>query len=244
MSTGFGNGYVRKRGRHVAGRRKKPPTAWREQRLVVLLALLGAALALVIGIFATQSNAKPARARSAGTAHDVAKGATANRGSGVRSSTTNRPRPGETPVAAVARACAPSDVTITTTTDRPHYARGDQVTVMTKLVSESSCVLKLEASGEFGCGESIVIDTSARHQVFPAPGQSEQCGALPHGMVQPGTTDVETVVWDLRGALSSGRAGKVTPGRYEAVGNWYWRSGKLTPPYEVAAHSTPFEVLP
>jgi hypothetical protein len=231
---------VARHGKHVAGRRKSAATDLRSRIVVVLVAVLGAALALAVAVISTQPAARPAAPPARGRAHASHKGLPA------RPDRNKRPAPTSVTKAArgsaVERPCTPKDLSVSTTTDRPRYTPSYRVTVVTKIVSSTACDLDLVPSGEYHCGESIVIDTWSSEQVFPAAGQSEECGALPGGPVEPGTADVETIVWNGRTVLGSGKIGQAPPGRYEAIGSWSWNSGHPRAPYQVA-ESASFEVL-
>jgi hypothetical protein len=205
------------------------------------MAVAGAVLAVVIGVMQSQPNGAPAPHAPTQPRH----------GDGTRPD----PRePGVVPgtsrsaivsgSASSVAACAPADLTITTTTDHASYARGARITTETELVSDKTCELGLVPSGPYTCPESLVVDAWSGEQVFPAQGQTEQCGDLPGGLVVRGTSEVETVVWDQTTVLRSGRTGRAAPGRYVAIGSWSWNSGNPAAPYEVAADSPAFELLP
>lgn len=135
------------------------------------------------------------------------------------------------------------DLSIATTVDHSSYASGASVTVLTKLVVKTACDLDLVPEGEYRCGESVMVDNSSGKQVFPVPGQGEQCGVLPKGLVRPGTTDSDSAVWDQRTHLDSG-TGQAPPGRYLGVGRWSWSAGTGRAPYEVSADSATFTITP
>jgi len=135
-------------------------------------------------------------------------------------------------------------VTITTTTDKSSYSSGKPVTIVTKLVSNAACDLELVPSGQYECGESVVVDTWSGQQAYPMLGQGEQCGSLPKGAVTPGTAESATVVWNPKASAPSVGGAAAQPNRYQAVGSWSWSDGSDKPAFEVAVDSAPFSVAP
>lgn len=209
------------------------------------MAVFGAVLAIALGAVVTQSSAQAARRHvpsEPGAATRVAPSQAAA-ASPAPTTTVGAASPATTAVAG-SRVCGPGDVDITTATDRSSYSPGAQVTVVTKLVSKSSCNLELAPSGQYDCGESLVINTWSSEQVFPAADQKEQCASFPNGPVKPGTADVATIVWNQRTLLPGGGMASVPGGRYQAVGSWSWSAGAGSGPFEVAVNSPPFTIQP
>lgn len=221
---------------------------WQAQRLPVFLLVGGAALALVIGTVVAQSGAQqPPRSPAPSAAGRTATASVTSHGG--RSHSTSPPAdPSQSSSASTqqvgaSKPCAPSDLTITTSTDRSSYSPGVSITVTTRLVSSVACEFTLFPAGIYNCGESIVVDTWSGEQVFPTLGQSEQCASLPEGVLTPGSAETATIVWNQRTLLPTGGTGQASPGRYEAIGSWSWGSGAEGAPYEVAADSAPFTIL-
>jgi hypothetical protein len=248
MTSGGNGAAAAARPRHLRTGRGGDGSSWRAQRLPVLLLFGGAALALVIGTVVAQSGAQPPPKVSG--ASSSPRGALSSTSVGVRSTTSTlagsssgRQSTTTLPLGAP-KPCVPGDVTVTTSTDRSSYSPGDQVTVVTKLVSSVACELTLFPAGMYDCGESIVVDTWSGEQVFPTLGQSEQCGNLPQGLITPGSSEIATIVWNQRAMLPGGGTGQAAPGRYEAIGSWSWNSGSAGAPYQVAVDSAPFTIVP
>lgn len=208
----------------------------------------GAALALLIGTLVAQSGAQPSprsQAHSASTHTGSSSGARHGRDSTTTSFPPSSSNDSSTTsLADVPRSCAPGDLTITTSTDRSSYSPGDSITVVTKLVSSVVCSLTLFPTGQYDCGESIVVDTWSGEQVFPTLGQSDQCANLPQGLLTPGSAETATLVWNQTTTLPAGGTGQASPGRYEAIGSWSWNSGAAGAPYQVAVGSAPFTIVP
>ncbi len=249
MTNGGNGAGSTARPRRSRSGRAGAPSPWQAQRLPALLLVGGAALALVIGTVVAQSGAQPpskGTLSSSSTRPGLSTGA-GRSGAGATSSlpTSSAGRASATtlPVGAP-KPCLPGDLTITTTTDRASYSPGGSITVLTKLVSTVACEFTLFPAGQYDCGESIVVDTWSGEQVFPSLGQSEQCAALPQGILTPGSAETATLIWNQRTNLASGGSGQASPGRYEAIGSWSWNSGAAGAPYQVAVDSAPFTIVP
>lgn len=225
------------RGHRVGSTPGGPPAGWRGQLLPVLLGLGGAAISLAIGIVGPpfEAHSPPPPRTSHGVVRRVPEGP--EEAAPARTSSTTQG------VSSSGRTCSPADLTITTTVDRSSYAPGVPVTVLTTLVVKTTCELVLVPSGEYKCGDSVMVDNSSGKQVFPAPGQGEQCGVLPRGLVTSGTIDSDSAVWNPR-TIPAGATVQAPTGRYMAVGSWSWNAGRGKAPYELSVDSAIFTITP
>ena len=139
--------------------------------------------------------------------------------------------------------CTPQDLLITTTTDSQSYATGTSVTVSSQIKDTVACDFKPVATGPYSCPTSVVIVNSQGNQVWPWSGQGEQCSVPTSGLMEPGSTQSISAVWNQQVPASSGSGGQQTPaGSYKAVGTWAWSSGGNTSPYQIAANSRSFTI--
>jgi hypothetical protein len=85
----------------------------------------------------------------------------------------------------------------------------------------------------------VVISNAAGFQVYPMPGQGEQCGAVSGGTLTPGNARTVKVAWDPQ----AGGGPTLTPaGQYTATGTWSW--GNQSSPNQASADSAPFTIGP
>ncbi len=134
-----------------------------------------------------------------------------------------------TTVAAAPPQCTPQDFTVSTATDSSSYWVGAPVTVTTKLIDTTTCVFDPTAAGQYGCPTTVIIQDQMGNQVFPQPGQSEQCAAVSGGTLKPGQSRSVKLMWN-----------QDPPGEYTAVGTWAF--GPPSSPYQYSASSQPFVV--
>lgn len=185
---------------------------------------------------ASQS-AKPSTASQGGSAlSDASKRSTAQTTSpstpAVAVTPTTAPKSkGSTPTAVVAAPpqCTPQDLTISASTDSSGYSVGAPVTVTTTLVDKTTCVFDPVAAGQYGCPTTVTIQDQVGNQVFPQPGQPEQCAPVSGGTLKPGQSRSVQLVWN-----------QDPPGEYTAVGTWAF--GPSSSPYQDSASSQPFVV--
>ncbi|HLI75217.1 MAG TPA: hypothetical protein VKU86_15175 [Acidimicrobiales bacterium] len=149
--------------------------------------------------------------------------------------TTSTPAPPPPPL------CTPGDVTMSTTTDSSSYSPGQTITATTTVVDRVACVFTPVAAGQYNCGTSVVFTDGHGQQVFPLPGQSEQCAQPASATLQPGQAESVAITWN--GMLPVlGVPSGAPPGQYTAVGTWTWSAGPGQSPYSVTASSPAFTI--
>ena len=138
------------------------------------------------------------------------------------------------------RYCTPADVEVSSATDSSAYGPGRTVTVTTLLRAARTCVFQPVPTGQYSCASTIVVTDAGGSQVFPWPGQPEQCSPPAPTVLQPGVTESLRAAWNQR--VSAGGAQQAQPGSYQALGTWAWSSGPGQAPYQVSARSQPFVI--
>jgi hypothetical protein len=130
---------------------------------------------------------------------------------------------------------------VATATDSSAYSPGSTVTVTTLLRALRACVFQPVANGPYSCADWVIITDAGGHQVFPSPGQGEQCSPPAATVLQPGVTESLRAAWNQQVQTGGGYA-QAPPGYYQAVGTWGWSAGPGQPPYVVSARSSSFAV--
>lgn len=151
--------------------------------------------------------------------------------------TTTAP-PAPTTTAATVGTCRPADVVVATSSDSSSYPPGSTVTVTTTLRDVRECIFTPAPAGPYGCASTIVITDAAGGQVWPSPGQTEQCSSPSSGVLQPGDVQTLRAAWNQQESGPGGLTSQQAPaGQYQAVGTWAWSSGGGAP-YQASARST------
>ena len=161
-------------------------------------------------------------------------------------STTVPPKPAPSPAPvttaspAQLTACTPSDVTVTTITDYGSYPPNTYVQVTTVVRDVFPCSFVPESVGG-ACPSAIsVVDGSGR-QVWPAPGQGEQCSLPATRTLSPGDVETLQAAWNQQVLTTSGRFTQAPAGNYVALGTWSWQQPGGSP-YQVQVRSAPFTI--
>lgn len=139
--------------------------------------------------------------------------------------------------------CTPSELAASTATDSSSYRPGSPVRVTTELRDDGGpCVFTPAKAGQYECGTSLVVDGASGDQVWPVPGQSEQCAQPSATVLQHGYTESVSVSWDQQYLpRSSSPEAQAPSGSYEAVGKWSW-NGPGQQVYTLSADSAPFTI--
>jgi len=143
--------------------------------------------------------------------------------------------------AASAPPCTPGDFTITTVTDNSSYSASSPVTVTTQIVDKSACSFNPVAPDQSSCPTTVVISNAVGMQVYPMPGQGEQCAAVSQGTLTPGSTRTVKIVWNQPDPNTGGPT--AAPGQYTATGTWSWKNQSGSP-YQESASSQSFIIGP
>lgn len=161
-------------------------------------------------------------------------------------STTLPPKPAPSPApvttAAPAQltACTPSDVTVTTTTAYSSYPANSYVQVTTVVRDVFPCSFVPESvSG--ACPSAISVVDGSGGQVWPAPGQGEQCSLPATRTLSPGDVETLQAEWNQQVKTTSGQYTQAPPGSYVALGSWSWQQSGGSP-YQVQVRSAPFTI--
>jgi len=150
------------------------------------------------------------------------------------------PAPVTTATPAALTACTPSDVTVTTTTDYSSYPPNTYVEVTTVVRDVFPCSFVPESvSG--ACPSAISVVNGSGGQVWPAPGQGEQCSLPATRTLSPGDVETLQAAWNQQVMTTSGRFTQAPAGSYVALGSWSWQEPGGSP-YQVQVRSAPFSV--
>ena len=137
--------------------------------------------------------------------------------------------------------CSPSDLTVSTITDRSVYAPESPVTITTTVQDVAACQFQPTTAPGSSCPVVLSVIDSSGNQVWPSGGLTEQCSVPAGGVLHPGQTLSIDGPWDQKTeAGGTPTAYQVPPGSYRAVGTWTW-SGP-TGPRQAAQTSSPFTI--
>ena len=145
---------------------------------------------------------------------------------------------------------------MSTTTDAATYQSGAPVRITTTVRDVVACVFEpaapsssqgSEGADHSGCATTVAVTDVQGDQVWPVPGQVEQCAPPAKTTLAPGQTLDVTVVWTgLANVPGSPLDLPAPPGQYEAVGTWSWSTPEAgsgssgAAPSTVSATSAPF----
>lgn len=156
--------------------------------------------------------------------------------------------PTTTPPAAAAaatptslEACTPSDVTVTTTTDYGSYPANTYVTVTTVVRDVFPCSFVPESGSGGSCPSAISVVDGSGGQVWPAPGQGEQCSWPATRTLSPRDVESLRAEWNQQVLTTSGGFTQAPAGSYVARGTWSWAVAGGSP-YQVQVDSAPFTI--
>ena len=149
--------------------------------------------------------------------------------------------PTTTTTAAVASGpvpCTPDEVQVSVSTDTTRYPPGAPVTVTTAVTDVAPCVFTPEAAADVSCPAFLTVTNSAGNQVWPRPGQTEDCSPPAGAVLSPGQQEIVRVVWNQQVSGPSGAAVQAAPGEYQSFATWSWSAGDGHRPYEEQVNST------
>lgn len=135
--------------------------------------------------------------------------------------------------------CQPGDVRISTVTDAGAYAAGSSVTITTTLSAVRSCIFNPVAGGPYNCPSWIVVTDASDRQVWPWPGEAEQCSEPAATVLGAGDVETLRAAWNGYVATTAGTSVQAPPGYYSAIGAWSWSSGPGNPSVQTS-RSNPF----
>lgn len=109
--------------------------------------------------------------------------------------------------------------------------------VTTELRDLAPCSWQPVAVEGYPCPDTIAVVDAGGSQVWPAPGQAEQCSTPAGRVLTPGQDETLSAAWDDR-VPAGGTTVPAPPGRYAAVGTWSWATDAGAP--DQASDSQPF----
>jgi hypothetical protein len=130
---------------------------------------------------------------------------------------------------------------IVTTTDQSNYSQGQPVVMTTTLTDINTCIFQPAKVGEYSCPMSLVAQMATGAQVYPSPGQDEQCRTPVATTLHPGASDMLSATWNGQVA-NGGTTQNAPPGSYQAIGTWGWSAGQGQPAYSVNVQSPAFTI--
>ncbi|HZU78926.1 MAG TPA: hypothetical protein VE991_03325 [Acidimicrobiales bacterium] len=153
--------------------------------------------------------------------------------------TTTAVPPTTTATSAPIGPCQAGDVRVSTVTDATAYQPGQAVQVTTTLQAVRSCVFNPVSAGPYNCPSWIVV-TDAQGQVWPWPGEGEECSAPAATVLSAGDEETLRAAWNGQVMTTAGTPGAAPPGSYSAVGTWAWSTGSGQSPAVVSSRSGSF----
>lgn len=111
--------------------------------------------------------------------------------------------------------------------------------VTTVLHDLTACVWQPVTVSGYPCPDTIAVVDADGRQVWPAPGQGEQCSTPATEVLTPGQTLSLSAAWNNQ-VPSGGGTTAAPPGRYAAVGTWSWATVGGQP--DQASQSEPFSL--
>ncbi|MDE3085580.1 MAG: hypothetical protein KGJ77_02345 [Acidobacteriota bacterium] len=112
--------------------------------------------------------------------------------------------------------CGRQDLTVTVT-----VSGGGGITEVESVLRDlAPCSWQPVAVSGRPCPDTIAVE-SASGQVWPAPGQAEQCSTPAGRVLSPGQVETLSAAWDDR-VPSAGGTAAAPAGSYTAVGTWSW----------------------
>ena len=109
--------------------------------------------------------------------------------------------------------------------------------VTTELRDIAPCTWQPVTVSGYPCPDTIVVVDAGGSQVWPAPGQAEQCSTPAGRVLTPGQDESLSATWDNR-VLAGGATTPAPRGQYAAVGTWSWATDGGRP--DQASQSQPF----
>ena len=113
--------------------------------------------------------------------------------------------------------CGPQDLQVTVSVS----GGGGVTDVETVLHDLAPCSWQPVAMSGRPCPDTIAVESASGAQVWPAPGQGEQCSTPAGRDLSPGQVETLSAAWDDR-VPSGGGTAAAPAGGYTAVGTWSW----------------------
>lgn len=133
--------------------------------------------------------------------------------------------------------CTASDLQVSASSISTSYGPGETVDLYTAVTDVVPCTFEAQASAGQPCADSIAVD-QAGNEVWPWPGQGEQCSPPAPTVLERGDRETLAAAWNQQVRTTSGGNGQAPPGHYEAVGTWSWLTGDGQAPYQEQATAT------
>jgi hypothetical protein len=130
--------------------------------------------------------------------------------------------------------CTPADLEVSISTDSSSYALGQTVELTTEVVDLVACLFEVETPAGLTCGDSVAVDQSGE-QLWPWPGQGEECSPPAATVLRPGEEESLAASWNQQVLTTDGTSEQAAPGTYDAVGMWAWVVGAGQAPYQAQA---------
>lgn len=127
--------------------------------------------------------------------------------------------------------CTPSDLRVSTSTNNANYPAGQAVEVDTDVIDVVACTFDAETAAGQSCPDSVTVEQSG-NQVWPWPGQAEQCSPPAPTVLAPGDRESLAAAWNQQVLTTDGGPRQAPPGTYEAVGTWAWSAGAGRAPHQ------------
>lgn len=156
----------------------------------------------------------------------------------VASTTTTTSSPQRQATTSTSTLCTPSDVSVSASAS----GSGSVVEVSTFVDDIVSCTFDPQGAGNYPCPSNVVVVQSGGGQVWPAPGQREQCSPPAAQILRPGDRVSLQATWPEQVGTTSGGTEPAPPGNYQVLGTWSWAAGSGQTPYQVQAYSASFYV--
>lgn len=162
----------------------------------------------------------------------------------VPSTTTTTPPKQATspPPSTTSSLCTPSDLTVSAASDAGSYSPGQVVQVTTEVNDVVACTFHPQGAGSYPCPSNVVVVESGGGQVWPVPGQGEQCSPPANQVLEPGDQVTLRAAWNEQVATTAGGTEQAPAGNYQVLGTWSWAAGSGQGPYQVQAYSGTFYV--
>jgi hypothetical protein len=140
------------------------------------------------------------------------------------------------------RLCTPSDVSVSSSSDASSYPPGAVVRVSTEVQDLVACTFHPQGGGNYPCPSNVVVVQSGGGQVWPVPGQGEQCSPPADQVLEPGDAVTLRAAWPEQVETTGGTTEQAPAGDYQVLGTWSWAAGSGQVPYQVQAYSPVFYV--
>lgn len=211
----------------------------------ILAALLAVGVVLGFVVLRTSSNHDTVGSSSSSTTTSSPAPSTtqAQQAAPPETSTTTTARQLAAPdTVAGSELCTPSDLTVSATSDASSYAPGAAVQVSTVVYDHTACTFDPQGGGGYPCPSNVVVVNGSGDQVWPWPGQGEQCSPPAAQALQPGDQLTLQATWNEQVQTAGGGTEQSPPATYQVLGTWSWSAGSGQTPYQVQGSSTTFSI--